>query len=179
MKRTLEALAMALTLSVTGCAVNTSNLSVQNASMSAVDGKYDSVDDNIDPADPVKLKDASYMVISESKYKDPQGKNLTFHSLGTAVIYKDIGEKTYLATANHVVQNEKVMYDWFGRKYELLSEQFYLLEDDQVDRLHNLLRKMSVNNAEGKFYVDHAEDVLGNRRETLNYVIRTSDEMGA
>jgi len=179
MKRTLEALVFAFALSATGCAVNTSNLSVHNASLAAVDGKYDSVDDNIDPADPPKLKDASYMVISESKYKDPKGETVTFHSLGTAVIYKDVGKNTYLATANHVVQNEKVMYDWFGRKYELLSEQFYLLEDSQVDRLHNLLRRLSVNNAESRFYVDHAEDALGNRRETLNYIIRTSDEMGA
>jgi len=174
----LESLVVALALSATGCAVNTSNLSVHNASLAAVDGKYDSVDDNIDPADPPRLKDASYMVISESKYKNPQGETVTFHSLGTAVIYKDVGKNTYLATANHVVQNEKVMYDWFGRKYGLLSEQFYLLEDSQVDRLHNLLRRLSVNNAESKFYVDHAEDALGNRRETLNYVIRTSDEMG-
>src|SRR3989338_2290621 len=144
MKRTLETLVVAFALSTTGCAVNTSNLSVHNASLAAVDGKYDSVDDNINPADPPKLKDANYMIISESKYKNPQGKTVTFHSLGSAGIGKDIGNKTYLFTANHVVQNEKVMYDWFGRKYELLSEKFYILEDDEVDRLHNLLKKLAV-----------------------------------
>ncbi|MDP3698948.1 MAG: serine protease [Nanoarchaeota archaeon] len=179
MKHTLEALVAALALSATGCVTNTSMLSAHAPSVVAADGKLDSVDDYVNPEDPSKLKDANYMVISESKYKNPKGETVTFHSLGSAGIYKDIGSKTYLFTANHVVQNEKVMYDFFGRKYELLSEKFYLLEDDEVDRLHGLLKKLAVTNREGKFYVDHLEDPLGNRRETLNYIIRTSDEMGS
>ena len=170
----LESLVVALTLSATGCAVNTSNLSVHNAPVAAVDRKYDSVDNNINPEDLPKLKDASYMIISESKYKDPKGETVTLHSLGTAVIYKDVGNKTYLATANHVVENEKVRYDLFGKKYELLSEKFYLLEDDEVDRLQGLLRKLSAVTQQQKFYV---EDSYGNKKESLNYILRTSNEM--
>jgi len=182
MKRTLEALVASLTLFSTACVTNSSSLTAYapaGTTTQTPDGKYDSVDDLVNPEETQKLPDFSYMVISESKYKNPKGEIETFHSLGTANITKDIGNRTYLDTANHVVQNEKVMYDWFGRKYELLSEKFYLLEDDQVDRLHNLLRKLSVNSVEGKFYVDQMEDQSGNRRETLNYIIRTSAEMGA
>lgn len=176
MKHTLEALVATLALSAVGCVTNTSNLTAYSPSTQAQvqDGKYDSVANLVNPEDTQKLADTSYMVISESKYKNPQGKTVTFHSLGTAVIYKDIGKQTYLATANHVVQNEKVMHDWFGGKYELVSEKFYLLEDDQVERLHSLLRKFSVVNDQQKFYV---EDSFGIRRETLNYILRTSDEM--
>ncbi len=177
MKRTLEALAVALSLSTTGCVTNVSNLAAYAPSpqAQAPDGKYDSVDNLVNPSDTQKLADTSYMVISESKYKDPKGETVTLHSLGTAVIYKDIGKSTYLATANHVVQNEKIMYDFLGRKYELLSEKFYLLEDEEVDRLQNLLRKFSVTTNHQKFYV---EDSSGKKVETLNYIIRTSDEMG-
>jgi len=174
MKRTLEALVATLILSTTGCAVKTSNLSVQNASLNATDEKYDSVDDYVGQEAVQKLEDATYMVISESKYKKPDGGIITLHSLGTAVIYKDIGLRTYLVTADHVMENEKVMYDFFGRKYELQSEKFYLLEDDEVDRLHGLLRKTSAADEQGKFYV---EDSSGNRRQALNFFIKTSDEM--
>ena len=176
MKHTLEALVASLTLFSTACVTNSSTLSAYAPSVNsqAPDGKYDSTDDLVNQDDLQRLGDASYMVMSESKYKDPSGKTVTFHSLGTAVIYKDIGNKTYLATANHVVENEKVMYDWFGRKYELLSEKFYLLEDDEVDRLHNLLRRLSAISDQQKFYV---EDTSGKKVETLNYIIKTSDSM--
>lgn len=178
MKQTLEVLAVALSLSATGCVTNTSALTAYSPSTQAQiqDGKYDSTDVLVNKEDLGKLKDASYMVISESQYKDPSGKTVTFHSLGTAVIYKDVSDKTYLATANHVVQNEKELYDWFGRKYELLSEKFYLLEDDEVDRLHTLLRKLAATSQEDKFYL---QDPLGNRREPLGYMIKTSEEMAA
>ena len=173
MKRTLEAVVAALALSSAGCVTNTSTLPAYAPINGQVqDGKYDSLDNYVNVADIQGLKDASYMVISESKYKDPKGETVTFHSLGTAVIYKDVGNKTYLITANHVVQNEDVLYDFFGRKYEKLSEKFYLLDDDQVGRFHHLLRRSSAEET-GKYYL---EDSSGNKKELKN-IIRTSKEM--
>lgn len=179
MKHTLEALALSLTLAATGCATNTSTLATNTPSSSpasAADGKYDSVDDLINPEDIRTLKKTSYLVISESKYKDPEGKELTLHSLGTSVIYTDIGEKTYLATANHLVENEDVLFSLFRGKLQKVSEQFYLLEDDEVDILHEAMRELAESKPEDTFF---AEDPLGNRREPVNYIIHTSSEIAS
>lgn len=144
MKRTLESLVVALTLSVPGCATTVPNRSISTpVSGQITDGKYDSLDNYVNVADIQALKDANYMVVSESKYKGPDGKEIVFHSLGTAVLYKDIGQKTYLVTANHVVQNDDVVLDFLGREYHKISESFYLLEDNQVERFQSLLRKSS------------------------------------
>lgn len=176
MKRTLEALVATLALSTVGCATNSSNLSAYAPSVNnqIADGKLDSVDDNVNPEEVQKLPQFSYMVISESKYKTSSGEELTLHSLGTANIYKDLGNKTYLSTANHVVQNEEVLFSLFKGRLEKVSEQFYLLEDDEVDRLHNLLRRSSASNRYQQLYV---EDSSGNRKEPSNYIIHTSDEL--
>ncbi len=178
MKTTLSALVTALTLSSAGCTTNTSTVSVYAPSVTAEggdvkDGKYDSIDDLVNPQDIEKLKDASYMVISESKYKNPKGEIVTFHSLGTAVVYQNIGNRTYLVTANHVVQNDDTIYNFFGWKYEKVSEEFYLLEDYEVNELHRVMRK-SRDNEKETFY---AEDSSGERRALNNYVIRTSNEI--
>lgn len=174
MKNILETIVTALTLSASGCASSNPNVSINHSAAAVADGKYDSVDDFVNPEDPPKLKDTSYMVISESEYKGPDGKQTTMHSLGTAVIYKDIGSKTYLATANHVVENEKALYDFFGNKYELSSEKFYLLEDEQVGRMHELLRKLSLTKQGEKMYIKDAE---GNKKESLTHFVKTSDEL--
>ena len=178
MKRTLEALVGALALSMTGCAANTPTLTtdVPSSPVPAADGKYDSVDDLINPETIQTLKKTSYMVISESKYKNSEGKEIILHSLGTAVVYKDIGSKTYLATADHLVQNEDVLFSLFKGKLEKVSEQFYLLEDDEVDMLHESLRELEQSKSKDAFFI---EDSLGNRREPANYIVHTSSEIAS
>lgn len=179
MKRTLEALVATVALSATACVTNTSNLTTyvpSTTNTQAPDGKYDSVDDLINPEDIKTLKKTSYMVISESKYKNSQGQELTLHSLGTSVVYEDIGKKTYLATANHVVQNEDVLFSFFKGKLEKVSEQFYLLEDDEIDILHGAMRELAQSKSKDTFFV---EDLLGDRREPANYIIHTSSEIAS
>ncbi|MBI4147455.1 trypsin-like peptidase domain-containing protein [Candidatus Woesearchaeota archaeon] len=178
MKRTLEGLIAAFVISATGCVANSSNLSIsalpRTSQAQDQDGKYDSVDDLINPENIKKLKDASYMVISEAKYKDPKGVEITLHSLGTAEIYTDVKKKTYLVTANHVVQNDEIMYRFPSMdKINKVSEQFFLLEDYQVNILHDSLRKSNEKKEDEKFYV---EDASGNKKEASRY-IRTSEEM--
>lgn len=170
-KHTLEALVLALAVGSTHCATNTTTITIPASS--SHDGKYDSIDNDVNQEDIDKLKSVSYMVISESKYKTAEGEEVAFHSIGTAVMYRNTEEKTYMVTANHVVENEEVMYDFFGRKYEKLSEQFFLLEDQEVDTLHDCLRRLS-ETKENAFYI---KDSSGKKKEVLNYIVRTSQEM--
>ena len=177
MKRTLEGLIAAFVISATGCVANSSNLSVSAPPVTSQaqdqDGKYDSVDDLINPENIKKLKDASYMVISEAKYKDSKGAEITLHSLGTAEIYTDVKKKTYLVTANHVVQNDDVMYRFPSmEEVKKVSDQFFLLEDYQVNILHDTLRKSNEETENERFYV---KDASGNK--TLSNYSRTSEEM--
>lgn len=174
MKTTLSALVTVLALSV-GCATNNSTVQVQVPAAAAVerDGKYDSIDDLVDREDVEKLKDASYMVISESKYKNSKGETVTFHSLGTAVLYGDVGPRTYLVTVNHVVQNDEVIYSLFRGKFEKVSEQFYLLEDYEVDVLHRAIRKPRKDETE----IFYAEDSSGDIRTLNHFFVRTSNEI--
>lgn len=177
MKRTLEGLVATFVISATGCVANSSNLSVSVPPVTSQaqdqDGKYDSVDDLINPENIKKLKDASYMVISEAKYKDSKGVEINLHSLGTAEIYTDIKKKTYLVTANHVVQNDDVMYRFPSMdEVKKVSDQFFLLEDYQVNILHDSLRKSNEETEDERFYV---EDASGNK--TLSNYSRTSEEM--
>ncbi|MEK6940203.1 MAG: S1C family serine protease [Nanoarchaeota archaeon] len=176
MKRTLESLVVALAFSSTGCAATAMSNSALSTPISGqtADGKYDSVDNYVNVADIQALRDSNYMIISESKYKGPDGKEVTLQSFGTGVVYQDVGNKTYLVTAYHVMANEKEVYDFFGRKYELLSEKFYLLDDDQVERFQSLLRKSS-ESEEGKFYLKNG---AGIKREAKN-IILASKELGA
>jgi S1-C subfamily serine protease len=174
MKRTLESLIAVLALSGSAC-VHTDTTKISGdipVNRQTQDGNYDSLDNNVQVADVPALKDASYMVISESKYKDPDGKTVVFDSLGTAVLYKDVGDKSYLATAHHVMHNEDTLYDFFGGKYEKLSEQFYLLDDQQAGQLQSLLRSSSENEEVGSFF---SRDSSG-RWIKLENIIRVSDE---
>ncbi len=178
MKRTLEGLVVAVVISATGCVANMSNLSMSAPPVTSQaqdqDGKYDSVDDFVNPENIKKLKDASYMVISEAKYKNPKGEEVALHSLGTAEIYTNIKKKTYLVTANHVVQNDDVMYRFPSmEEVKKVSDQFFLLEDYQVNILHDTMRKSNEETENERFYV---EDASGNKKEVFNY-IRTSEEM--
>ncbi len=175
MKRTLESLVFALALSSAGCVTtNTPNNTLPIlVSGQTADGKYDSLDNYVDVAAIPGLKDANYLIMSESKYKTPDGKEIILHSLGTAVLYKDVGDKTYLVTANHVVKNEDVLRDFFGKEYKKLSEKFFLLDDSQADRLQDLLRKSSETQESGKFYF---EDSSGKKRELKN-IVRTSEDI--
>lgn len=182
MKRTLEAVVGALALSMAGCAANTSAVTagVPSSSVPAVTGRYDSVDDLLNLEDVRKLAGANYMVISESKYKDSEGKEIVLHSLGTAVVYKDIGSKTYLATANHVVQNEEVLFSFFRGKLEKVSEQFYLLEDDEVELLQDTLRELAESREKQRVRQElYVEDHLGNKKNPANYIIHTSSEIAS
>lgn len=153
MKRTLKSLVAVLALSGSACAAHTTpitaNIPVTGQSQ---DRAYDSLDNLVNVADIPALREASYMVISESKYKDPDGKTVVFDSLGTAVLYKDVGDKSYLATAHHVVYNEDIVFDFFGGKYEKISEEFYLLDDKQAEHLQSLLRDSAEDQEIGKFY---------------------------
>lgn len=178
MKHTLEALLATVALSTASCATIPKNLHYAN---SIPDGKYDSVDDLINPEEVRKLADANYMVISEVKYKTPEGEEFTLHNLGTAVIYKSIGSKTYLATANHFVQKENVLVGTFkGKlvKVEKVSEQFYLLEDKEVDMFHNAQRKLSGSEDKQettqKFYL---EDPLEKKDKQFYNILHTSGEI--
>ncbi|GEM_PF-3940872 len=174
MKRALESLVVALALSSTGCASNMSNSTISTpVSGQAADGKYDSLDNYVNVVDIPALKDSNYMVMSESKYKTPDGKEVILHSLGTAVLYKDVGDKTYLATAYHVMKNEDTLYDFFGKEYKRLSEKFYLLDDREVDRLQDLLRKSSETEENGNFYF---EDSSG-KKKPLKNIVRTSEDI--
>ena len=141
MKRKLEALVAVLAISANGCATTTNNLSSfpPTTDGKSLDQEYDSVDDLLRPEDVRRLADSNYMVISESKYQDSEGKEKMVHSIGTAVVYKNIGSKSYLATANHVVENEEALFSFYNgqiNKLEKVSEQFYLLEDDEVGIVH-------------------------------------------
>lgn len=182
MKRTLEALVAAVALSATACVTNTSNLTanVPSAAIQVPDGKLDSNDNLIDQEVFKTLPKTSYMVISESKYKTSNGEEVTLHSFGSSIIYTDIGKKTYLATANHVVENEEILFSIFKGRLEKVSEQFYLLEDYEVNVLYDTMRKLTEARAhedvKQKLYV---EDAFGNRKEPANYIIHTSDELAA
>ncbi len=175
MKHTLTALVAALALNGAGCATNTYTIAYPPVAVAGHDGKYDSIDDYVDREDIDKIKDANYMVISESKYENPKGEIETLHSLGTAVLHSDVGRRTYLVTANHVVQNEPELFDFFGNKYKLLSEKFYLLDDHDVDVLHLALRKAVEAQEHKQFY---AEDSSGTKR-VLSHIVETSDEFAS
>src|SRR3989344_1992317 len=183
MKRTLESLVVALALTSTGCATNmpASTLSTPVSGQTA-DGKYDSLDNHVNIADIPRIKDANYMIISEATYKTPDNKEITLHSLGTAVLYKDIGNKTYLVTANHVVQNDDVIQDLLGREYKKLSEHFYLLDDDQVERVQSYLRKSSEEESSGIFYLSTSKKMYVNSlksEEEMKQYIKTSAGLAA
>lgn len=182
MKHTLETLLMATTLSATGCTANTLTLTTNvpsSNSVLAADGKYDSVDDLINPEEYGKLAKFNYMVIGDSKYKDSKGNEITLHSLGTAVIYTDIGSKTYLATANHVVQNEEILFSFFKGKLEKVSEQFYLLEDYEIDILHDTLRTLAESKKQEAVREFYIKDFLGNKKNPSNNIVRTSSEIAS
>src|SRR3989344_328395 len=184
MNRTLESLVVALALTSTGCATTTSNSAISTpVSGQTADGKYDSLDNYVNIADIPRIKDANYMIISEATYKTPDNKEITLHSLGTGVLYKDIGTKTYLVTANHVVQNDDVIQDILGREYKKLSEKFYLLDDDQVERVQSFLRKSSGEESSGIFYLGNPSkkmyvSSLKNEEEMKQY-IKTSAGLAA
>ena len=183
MKRTLEAVVAALTLSAVGCVNNATTLAIAVPSVTATplhDEKYDSVDDLINPEDIQTLPKMSYMVISESKYKTAEGEEIILHSFGSTVVYSDIGKKTYLATANHVVENENFLFSFFKGRLEKVSEQFYLLEDYEVDVLHETMRRLIESRVkQGLSQELYAEDVFGNRTVPANYIIHTSNEMAS
>ena len=77
MKRTLAALVTSLALG-SGCAANIDSVQVQMPLATAVerDGKYDFIDDYVNPEKIAALSNASYMVMSESKYKNSKGEEI-------------------------------------------------------------------------------------------------------
>jgi len=181
MKRTLEALVAGLALFTTGCATNTTvSVRIPSILFEGKDGRYDSIDNHINPEEVQKLKTASYMIISESKYKTSKGEEVILHSVGSSIIYADIETKTYLATASHVVENEKSLFSFFKGRLEKISEKFYLLEDYEVDLLHESMRRLAESRArQGVTQELYAEDTFGNRKKPSNYIIHTSNELKA
>src|SRR3989338_4152988 len=167
MKRTLEALVAVLALSAGSCA----------AVNSAPSRAYSSIADLKNPADVEALKNANYMIVSESKYKDSEGVEITLHSLGTAVVYANTEKETYLVTASHVVQNEESLFNPFIGKLERTSEQFYLLEDDEVQLFNETIRNLcEFEAAKSEFYV---EDVSGKKKEPANGLIHASADISS
>src|SRR3989344_1084346 len=167
MKRTLEALVVALAISAPGCATS-SNLSPSYPlNQQAADGKYDSVDDYVNDQEIQGLKDASYMILNQSTYKTQEGKEIILQKFGTSIIYRDVDTSTYLVTANHVMQNEEVLHDFFGREYKKISEKCYILDDNQVAQFQKILRKSSEVKDAGKLYL---KDSSGIKRKLQNTV---------
>jgi len=175
MKNALKVLAMALTLNGANCASNTSTIPVHPVVMANGDGKYDSIDDYVNIQKVERLEDASYMIISESNYTNSKDEKIILHSLGTAVLYKEAANRIYLATAHHVVENEKTIYSYIRGKMEKVSERFYLLDDNEVATLQGVLRELSPPGEEDKFYV---EDPSGEKKNPQN-MIKVSDQLAA
>lgn len=173
--------ALVLALSSNGCSVAASHntalnpSNIENKNLDKSSDSFDSIDDYVDVSKLSNLLASTYMVISESEYTAPSGKIETFHSLGSSELYKDIKDRTYLVTANHVVDNEDEMFDFFGRKYTKKSETFYLLEDDQVHVLQRALRVLTQSKVEDRLYLMNRYE----QKQELNMVIRTSESMKA
>lgn len=164
--------ALVLALSSGGC-IKQENTPLKKTETLKKDGSFDSIDDRIDVSGLSSLLDSTYFIVSELQYENPDGEIETFHSLGSGVLYKDIGERTCLATAKHVVDNEDSIFDFFGKEYKKKSEKFYLLEDRQVYALQRVLKFLTeVDDEEAMYFINDR-----NNKQKLTNVVKTSEKI--
>jgi len=124
-KVTLGALVIAL--SSVGCKninpsvpVNQTNTINDKTVQDSPSAGFDSIDDHVNIDKFPNLLDSTYFIINEAQYENPDGEIETFHSLGSAVLHSDVRDRTYLVTANHVVDNEDEIFNFFmGTNYPI------------------------------------------------------------
>ena len=171
--------ALVAALSSSGCAANLSNNSseknikhlINDPTGKTNDKGFDSIINLVDKSKNDSLADATYLIVSESQYVNPAGETETFHSFGSSFLLSDVGERTILGTADHVVDNKDEIFDFWGGKYEKKSERFYLLEDHQVHVFQEALKVLSKDNEKDSLYFINKN----NQRQKLEGVVKTSE----